>query len=671
MSSAATASKSASFTSSSCEEDEEMTMIAGEDASQLAFTAISMMLNNNMNEAEKLFEKYKDKSPLMSAGSSFVAFMQAVMSFEDEKLAEAMLRLQETENRCSSKGGWFKSFKTKFKRKENCDENLEQRLQCQIIVADSQLYQAVLTFINQDVASYIKGGWILRKAWKIYDKTYHEIKQLYDNIVHDNQSTNGRRKSSTGLKPVDATVNSNRGSQSLNDIKNFDGNSVCSDYGADAMTGRRDSDYGRRDSNVSLNSQSSTDSQPRRLPRINSLPHGDDLPVIVDELGNALTEDTVARLMGAVSFGYGTFQLCLSLIPPKILRIIEFLGFEGDRDIGLRAMEFSSHSKDMKAPLSTLGLLWYHTVIRPFFSIDGDAVDAGVSAADAIIKRCEREYPDSALFLFFKGRSQRLQTHIEESLVTYECALEASHEQREIQLICLYEIGWSNMIKLNWKSSAECFLRLKEESRWSKAYYAYLTALCFGANGDLNESYNLMKQVPGLVKRKNNQIEAFVARRAEKFRKVEPTQDQLVIHVLEVLYLWNTLPSCKTEHITAMQKECESLNDRSLFHLRSLIEGALWREAGEVDLAIQCFEEAIARHSGCKDDQHVPAYASFELGTIYAKHPETRTKGKELLNKAKDLYEGYDFENRLHARIMSRQRLYFKHPTAANNTNNK
>ena len=40
---------------------------------------------------------------------------------------------------------------------------------------------------------------------------------------------------------------------------------------------------------------------------------------------------------------------------------------------------FSSNSKDMKAPLATLGLLWYHTVLRPFFALDGaNGYNAGI-----------------------------------------------------------------------------------------------------------------------------------------------------------------------------------------------------------------------------------------------------------------------------------------------------
>ena len=39
--------------------------------------------------------------------------------------------------------------------------------------------------------------------------------------------------------------------------------------------------------------------------------------------------------------------------------------------VGLTCLAYTSHSKDMKAPLATLALLWYHTVLRPFFALDG------------------------------------------------------------------------------------------------------------------------------------------------------------------------------------------------------------------------------------------------------------------------------------------------------------
>jgi hypothetical protein len=46
---------------------------------------------------------------------------------------------------------------------------------------------------------------------------------------------------------------------------------------------------------------------------------------------NELSLYTVKRLLGSVSFGFGLFQIALSFVPPKIMKLIKFLGFEGDR----------------------------------------------------------------------------------------------------------------------------------------------------------------------------------------------------------------------------------------------------------------------------------------------------------------------------------------------------
>lgn len=66
-----------------------------------------------------------------------------------------------------------------------------------------------------------------------------------------------------------------------------------------------------------------------------------------------VTEDALNRLKGAVSFGYGLFHLCISMVPPNLLKIINLLGFPGDRLQGLSSLMYASESKDMKAPLAT------------------------------------------------------------------------------------------------------------------------------------------------------------------------------------------------------------------------------------------------------------------------------------------------------------------------------
>lgn len=68
---------------------------------------------------------------------------------------------------------------------------------------------------------------------------------------------------------------------------------------------------------------------------------------------NCVTAEALDRLKGSVSFGYGLFHLCISMVPPHLLKIINLLGFPGDRLQGLSSLMYASESKDMKAPLAT------------------------------------------------------------------------------------------------------------------------------------------------------------------------------------------------------------------------------------------------------------------------------------------------------------------------------
>ena len=49
-----------------------------------------------------------------------------------------------------------------------------------------------------------------------------------------------------------------------------------------------------------------------------------------------------------------------------------------------------------------IGLLWYHTIIRPFFALDGEEEDAGSGEATRLLDEALARYPSSALFLYFR-----------------------------------------------------------------------------------------------------------------------------------------------------------------------------------------------------------------------------------------------------------------------------
>ncbi|XP_026091599.1 tetratricopeptide repeat protein 39C-like [Carassius auratus] len=549
------------------------------DDAELAFQGINMLLNNGFRESDELFRRYRTHSPLMSFGASFVSFLNAMMTFEEEKMQVASDDLKTTEKLCESdNAGVIETIRNKIKKSmdsQRAGVEIVDRLQRQIIVADCQVYLAVLSFVKQELSAYIKGGWILRKAWKMYNKCYSDISQLQEAC---------RRRSSDQQ------------------------GALASDQANHNTSG---------------------------------------------ESGGRVTEEVLDRLKGSVSFGYGLFHLCISMVPPHLLKIINLLGFPGDRQQGLDSLACASESKDMKAPLATLALLWYHTVVQPFFALDGSDSQAGLLEAKAILQKKAIVYPNSSLFIFFRGRVQRLECQINSALTSFQDALEFASDQREIQHVCLYEIGWCSMIEMNFEDAFRSFERLKNESRWSQCYYAYLTGVCQGASGDLEGAKAVFQDVQRLFKRKNNQIEQFALKRAEMLRKVSLTRELCILGVVEVLYLWKALLNCSSSKLQLMNQVLQGLDEQSSLGLKHLLLGAIHKCLGNIKDAVQSFQLAVQDEYGRQTNSYVQPYCCYEMGCVLLAKPETLSRGRSLLLQAKENYAGYDFENRLHVRIHS------------------
>ena len=58
------------------------------------------------------------------------------------------------------------------------------------------------------------------------------------------------------------------------------------------------------------------------------------------------------QILGSVCYGYGCFHLLLSLLPGHQLKWLKFLGFDGDLQVGIRALTYCMNSPDSKSLLA-------------------------------------------------------------------------------------------------------------------------------------------------------------------------------------------------------------------------------------------------------------------------------------------------------------------------------
>ncbi|KAG7209648.1 hypothetical protein KM043_011294 [Ampulex compressa] len=595
----------------------------------IARLGISLLLNNKTEEAEALFIGHPHSFHI-KAGRCFVLFMNALMTFEDDNLLQAIMLLKDMERECASEIGWLKSMRTRVFRAEESGKEYVTRLERQIVLADSQVCSAILTFLQQELTGYVRGGWMLRKAWRIYQHAYTQISQLY-------QRTFGT--SPTGLETAHTTLPCNGSSYSLQSPQSPGSSewSIPSSNGSTSLTPPSSSPSGLRSSLSMLFS----------------------LTGITAEQQIPFVEPTeVTRLMSAVSFGYGIYHLCVSLLPPSLLKITHFLGFEGDREAGLSALMCARRSEDMRAPLATLSLLWYHTIVRPFFALDGWNVKAGVAAAKQLIAECHSEFHDSALFLFFSGRVERLESNVTAALEAYGRAVEAS-TQREVKLLCLHEVAWCHLIRLSYEQAYRSLIQLQQQSRWSKGFYAYLATVCCGAIGKYDMLLVTYRKVVRLVSRMNKetQLGLFILRRAPKLVQHDTGQPYSVLYyrllVYELLYLWNAMPSCSPEALRGMLLECKGNRlEEPMVGLAELIKGAAYSYLSNMEASIKSYRNCLNQRTPPNDeyDQHISAFALYELGNALCNNNNIE-EAKTILLRAQNQYRDYDFESRLNVRI--------------------
>jgi len=81
-------------------------------SSARARDGICRLLNNDCEGAEALFEEAVDDTE-MAAGKCFVTLINALLSYETERLDEAIEALRSLERRCGQEVGWLRSVKNR------------------------------------------------------------------------------------------------------------------------------------------------------------------------------------------------------------------------------------------------------------------------------------------------------------------------------------------------------------------------------------------------------------------------------------------------------------------------------------------------------------------------------------------------------------------------------
>uniref|UniRef100_A0A8C1YBS7 Tetratricopeptide repeat protein 39A n=1 Tax=Cyprinus carpio TaxID=7962 RepID=A0A8C1YBS7_CYPCA len=403
--------------------------------------------------------------------------------------------------------------------------------------------------------------------------------------------------------------------------------------------------------------------------------------LIYKELHAFVQSDTTFRgpnhkhLEGGVSFGIGAFNLTLSLFPARILKLLEFAGFSGDKEFGISQLFTGATSHTLRSMLCALLLLCFYT----FLSFILGTGEGEVEEAEQLLKPFRLRYP--------------------RAVALFEDGCKAQQAWKQFHHMCYWELMWCFTFKRHWKMAYFYADLLSQESRWSKAMYVYMKAAYLSMLSETesrpfgDNEVDLFRQVRTYKQKiagKSPPTEKFAIRKARRYRASNPIR--LPVPVLEIMYMWNGFSIIsKQPELTEGMMETLLEAERTLQSAPEneysvddtcvilLLKGLCLKNQGQMQAAEDCFRQIYSRpvllrlwiylkkclyflrmafemfcvfHSEkkLKFDHYLVPNALLEMGLLYI-DTGRKEQAIHLLQKAKNNYKEYSMESRTQFRV--------------------
>lgn len=378
-------------------------------------------------------------------------------------------------------------------------------------------------------------------------------------------------------------------------------------------------------------------------------------------------DSTKADFESGVKMGIGTFNLMISMLPSRVIKLLEFIGFSGNKQRGIEDLLSGYHMTGIRQILCVMTLLSYHLIVLYVLSHqEGD-----LKLCDEILQTQLKKYPKGVWFLFYRGRLEFMRGHLKEAEEWYLKCRDSQKQWTQFHHFCYWELLWLHCVKLEWSKAEGYATKMLEGSKWSPTIYSYQKAAIMimqldGKEDEAKEKIisDLMKDVPKYKQRiagKSLPMEKFCIRRSERFFYQKET---LMLPMIELMYMWNMFKLLKSNYqivdqvLKVIERALRNLtysvplnkydNDNRAMLL--LLKGACLRQMSSPLQALECLETAISLQKELIEDTYIVPYAIVELALL---EWEQGNKEKALLalDDAKRNHSGYSLESRLHFRI--------------------
>ncbi|XP_007114774.2 tetratricopeptide repeat protein 39B isoform X1 [Physeter macrocephalus] len=392
---------------------------------------------------------------------------------------------------------------------------------------------------------------------------------------------------------------------------------------------------------------------------------------------NKVEQQFFYEFEGGVKLGIGAFNLMLSLLPARIIRLLEFIGFSGNRELGILQLREGALGRSMRSPLCCLTILAFHTYISLILGTG----EVNVVEAESLLEPYLQQFPNGSLMLFYHGRIELLKGNVEEAQEIFRKCISVQEEWKQFHHLCYWELMWIFVFQQNWREAYYYSDLLCKESKWSKATYVFLKAAILSMLPEEDvvatkeDVVTLFRQVDGLKQRiagKSIPTEKFAVRKARRYSPSLPAPVKLVLPALEMMYVWNSFPLVSKRKdlsenllVTVEKAEADLQSENSSDYsvddecLVKLLKGCCLKNLQRPLQAELCFSHVVQSEKLLKYDHYLVPFTLFELAFLYKNQGEI-DKAIKVLETARNNYKDYSLESRLHFRIQAALHLWKK-----------
>ncbi|KAG1378107.1 hypothetical protein G6F61_006136 [Rhizopus arrhizus] len=634
---------------------------------------LDAFFNDEFELAQTIFMQHHQESPFHAVGFALMAYVEAMLGFESEKIQVALERITAAELLARQfikkvrRKSWHKSkheqenteldlISISFDNNHSTKKIRSPEIHYELLATNCMLMSSTIQFLKNSWLEYMKAAYKLRKAYKLYDQMFETVtgQKASEYATHLRKKTPEERRQSL-YSPHE----------------------------------KRLSLFATVDRKVSFDHLTHLDVNIKKQRPMSTM----DSSYYMDESRDLMIIENAIE--SGIFFGIGLFSLVFSLLPPKINKILNTLGFRSSRPFALHLLQKSFKNLGLYSSLSALSLLAYYTNLSLFIHPRLLPNSLSLGNAREILDQMKTSFPSGKIWKLLEGKLCKMEGKTRRGVEILRDArrresiridlfsgkLQSLPQKKKDRMVCelaqlqalaVYEMGWGQIFLGDYFQAAETFFRLESMNNWSRAFYHYIATCCMFADEEYDKAAIEFMQIPGILKRKRQlggkllPNEIFAERKIKHWKSksmggssntslddfmLDGTclKNAIVVNPLwELIYLWNGFSQLTKEMVQSMKRTIEHTLEVTSKKEEDigpdavqlyLLLGVSARELGDHDLADKHLRKAIQLEDGMGEDKWVLPHVYYELAALNCfklLQTNEKVKGHKLLKEAEN-----------------------------------